>query len=720
MTPINFSLPGFFNKTGAGVAAFNEDAPPITDDLLVFFDPEYGVFSDDGHTLAVDGDNIRQIWDRASTGNTLNQTTATSQPIYDTTTFGNGIASIKSLNDKLIPTDALDLDTTTDWTFYLVYKKATHSNIYYWFGGTTGYPRTEHRTTLFQIRSNTGSGRNVPYTDNTDIKIMTITNEPSTGEFKMYINGDLIGEAPSGGYYANNPIPFTIGKLYANGTAFMNAGNVLFYTDIHDASQVSQVSNWLNTKYDIYIPPISVQTNLLYHLDPQKGVYSDAGSTLATDGQAIQQINEQSSSGIIATNTESGYQATYDVNSINGLNSIRLENDNAKDTYFLSSEISLPNHEWTTHIVYKKDDLSDSAVFVADNQNIMEDGANGYTYLLQGSAYSSYDGGDDWTVASFKQDKTNSGLWYYYINGVLMTKYSSGVNATQAIDRLFQRPSKRTGEYNVADMLVYGESQSFSDIGTIQNELNDKYSNIFLPIDNTLPSPPTIGSTTLEWYHNPDYNTYSDIAQTDAIDEGYVRSSKITTGDLTSMRQHTASKQMQYKTSVLPNGKSSYYKGGADYMNMSEEKVFTSSESFVAYSVHKRTNVNGNNAIFGKENDYDNVIMDWNGGIIYYKANSGTATIAGLTNTTNTVVRAYVIDRSANEFKVYENGVEIGSADTTAVTADTTFDIMFNRWVNGTGTIDHGITLLYRGLHDDTNVETVSDWLNDYYGNEIY
>jgi len=719
MTPINFGLPGFFKIFGG--AGIQEDLPPITSNLKVFFDPDYAAFSDEGNTLAADGDYVRQVWDRSSTGNTAEQTSASLQPLYDTSEFGNGNASLFTGSyDSFDFASSIVIPDTSGFTFHTVYKKDVLGDYSASIGNRGGEDSAHinHRSSYVRVSDDSNQYNWNSFSDDTTLKIISIVVDRSANTISVYKNGEL--SVSNSITYSDT---FTFRTLFAHsGIPGTNTywGNILMYEGAHSANQVSQVSDWLNTKYDIYIPPISVQTNLLYHLDSQKGVYSDAGSTLATDGQAIQQINEQSSSGIIATNTESGYQATYDVNSINGLNSIRLENNNAKDTYFLSSEISLPNHEWTTHVVYKKDDLSDSAVFMADNQNIMEDGANGYTYLLQGSAYSSYDGGDDWTVASFKQDKTNSGLWYYYINGVLMKKYSSGVSATQAIDRLFQRPSKRTGEYNVADMLVYGESQSFSNIETIQNELNDKYSNIFLPTDSTLSSPPTIGSTTLEWYHNPDYNTYSDIAQTDATDGDYVRSSKITTGDMASLHQPTASKQMQYKTSVLPNGKSSYYKGGGDYMNMSEEKVFTSSESFVAYSVHKRTNVNGNNAIFGKENDYDNVIMDWNGGIVYYKANSGTATIAGLTNTTDTVVRAYVIDRSANEFKVYENGEEIGSASTTAVTADTTFDLMFNRWVNGTGTIDHGITLLYRGLHDDTNVETVSDWLNDYYGNEIY
>jgi hypothetical protein len=463
--------------------------------------------------------------------------------------------------------------------------------------------------------------------------------------------------------------------------------------------------------------------NLVFHLDAQTGIYTDAGVTEATDGQAIQQINEQSGAGITATNTEVGYQATYAVASVNGLNSIRLENNNALDTYFLSSNVNVTDL-FTIHWVYKKDALADSAIVVsAGQQHLRLD--NGYWYLLQGTGYTGGNSqGDEWSIATFVLKKGDPSVnasfnAEIYINGIFMLAFSSGAPTAQAIDRLFQRPSARTGEYNIGDILIYDAVQSIPDIGDTQKALNTKYGELYLPINDTIPTPPTISGTTLEWYSNPDYNTYSDIGTTLATDLDYVRSSRITTGDFGSMSQNTASEQMQYKTSVLPNGKASYYKGGKDYMHMSEAKVFTSSESFVAYSVHKKT-ADGNNAIFGKEADYDNVIMDWASGYAYYYANSGSASITGLPISTDTVVRAYVIDRTAQLFRVYENGVELGTADTTTITADTTFDIMFNRWVNGAGQIDHGIALLYRGLHSAADVVTVSDWLNSYYGDLIY
>jgi len=153
----------------------------------------------------------------------------------------------------LLLTNPLNLGGTTDWTFHMVYKKDTHADAYYWFKGAVTYPRMEHRRTILQIRADgAGSPRGIAYTDNTDTKIMTITNNMSTGEFKLYINGQFIGEASSSAYYATNPLTYTIAQLYANGTTTINTGNVLFYTAEQTSEEVTLMTDWLNDKYNIY------------------------------------------------------------------------------------------------------------------------------------------------------------------------------------------------------------------------------------------------------------------------------------------------------------------------------------------------------------------------------------------------------------------------------------------------------------------------------------
>jgi hypothetical protein len=225
-------------------------------------------------------------------------------------------------------------------------------------------------------------------------------------------------------------------------------------------------------------------------------------------------------------------------------------------------------------------------------------------------------------------------------------------------------------------------------------------------------------TTALEIYHNPDVESYSDDGTTLAVNGDYVRKGNFVIESGKYIEQSNATKQMQYKTTVLPNGKASYYKASNDNMFLSENYVFTASESFIAYSVHKRANT-GSNAIFGKHSSGNNTIMDWGAGTVFFGDNGGLTSV-GTTITLNTVVRAYVIDRTAQLLRVYENGSQIASVDITARNQSTTFDLMFNRHTYGTGSIDFGITLLYRDLHDATQVGQISDWMNTYYGDLIY
>lgn len=228
------------------------DNPPITTDLLVYYNPDVEVYSDAGSTLAVDGNNVRQFNDQSGNDNTLSQSTASLQPVYDTTTFSGSNASLNSLNDSLLLTSNLNFNTTTSFTFYMVYKKSSNTTIRNWFVNTTNYLRLDMRASLIGIRADAGEFRYVTYTDDANIKIMALTVDRSNGEFKLYINGSYIGEGASAGYYQTNPPSYTIQKLFSNGGATMNVGNVLFYTDSHDATQVGQISDWLNDKYSIY------------------------------------------------------------------------------------------------------------------------------------------------------------------------------------------------------------------------------------------------------------------------------------------------------------------------------------------------------------------------------------------------------------------------------------------------------------------------------------
>jgi hypothetical protein len=252
---INTSASGGFGNAGISLpeavadAGGGADMPPITDNLSIYLDPNAEVYSDAGSTLAEDGDNIRQMNDLSGNNNTLNQTSASTQPLYDTTTFGNGNAAIYAINDYLTLTSALSAGVNDDYTMYMVYKKSSNSNIYYSLtGANIGYPRFEHKTTQLQFRDNQGSSAPFTYTDNTDLKVITLTldrNITAHGEHKLYVNG---------AYEALRN--YTIGwdvdiiSMFRNATYGMYYGSFLWYSGVaHSATDVATISDWLNEKY---------------------------------------------------------------------------------------------------------------------------------------------------------------------------------------------------------------------------------------------------------------------------------------------------------------------------------------------------------------------------------------------------------------------------------------------------------------------------------------
>lgn len=236
------SLPEAVVEAGGG-----GDNPPITDDLFLYVNPDVDVYSDAGTTLAVDGDNIRQINDQSGTSNTLNQTTASYQPLYNTTELGNDNASIYAINDYFELTNNIE-SITTDFTMYMVYKKSTTASIYYSLRGAGGYPRFELLSTYIQIRDNDGAPKGVAYVTGDVLTILAITVDRTADEFKVYVDNQLIDTKTNISTW-----DVTFSRIFANSTYGMYYGSFLSYEDVaHDATQVGQISDWLNTKYQVY------------------------------------------------------------------------------------------------------------------------------------------------------------------------------------------------------------------------------------------------------------------------------------------------------------------------------------------------------------------------------------------------------------------------------------------------------------------------------------
>lgn len=226
--------------------------PPITTNLQFYYNADADVYSDAIGTAAVDGDNIRQVLDQSTNSNTLNQTDGLLQPLYKTTVLGNGNASIESLNDSLFFTNLITPGTTVNFSFYLVYKRNSTNSTPYVLRGTylSTYPLLNFLSTTvdWRVPINGGTAARFNYTGTTNLEIACWTFDRSIGEGKMYIDNQLIQT-----YSVSASRDFTsFDRIFSNSQQIANYGSSLMYYDAHDATQVGQVSDWLNTKYIVY------------------------------------------------------------------------------------------------------------------------------------------------------------------------------------------------------------------------------------------------------------------------------------------------------------------------------------------------------------------------------------------------------------------------------------------------------------------------------------
>jgi len=256
---INTSASGGFGSAGISLpeavadASGGADSPPITDNLSIYFNPDVEVYSDAGTTLAVDGDNIRQYNDQSGNSNTAEHSTASVQPIYKTSVLGGGNASIfTGSNDRLNLTSTIVIPDLSSWTFYTVYKRDPVGDWGVALGNASGAPSANIIFRSIGLRASDDSNQYsyIWNAEDTTLKIMTVVVDSSANTISLYKNNTLVQTQSL--TYSDT---FTFKNLYFHSglpTPDTNWGNMLLYTDLHDATQVGEVNDWLNTKYSIY------------------------------------------------------------------------------------------------------------------------------------------------------------------------------------------------------------------------------------------------------------------------------------------------------------------------------------------------------------------------------------------------------------------------------------------------------------------------------------
>ncbi len=287
-------------------------------DPVLWLKADAGAYTDAGVTLATNGQTIQQWNDQSGNNKHATQATAANRPTLITNAL-NGkplirFSTASGFNQLLVP--AIDLSVTNKTDLFVVYK-INSGNVF--FENTAD---ANASTTGFTMYDNpqAGSGSSVTLKGDVGYSAVyshkdcdryilaegTFDKSASTNEANVRVNTVLNPPPVSQPFNSDNTNNFGNNVSYigyrgagaANGALPMSGdiAEIILFSRMLTAAERTNVENYLISKYDLNNPGNAVCGPVLW-LKADAEVYTDAGITQATDGQSVQQWNDQSGNG---------------------------------------------------------------------------------------------------------------------------------------------------------------------------------------------------------------------------------------------------------------------------------------------------------------------------------------------------------------------------------------------------------------------------------------
>lgn len=243
----------FFNFIGMYSGGFVDTPPPITSNLRLYVNPEEGVYSDASQTKAINGDYVRQIYDQSGNNVILNQTAGSNQYTFDTGTLGSGNSALY-IGDS---TKFMEFDSTItisgsseSMTFYSAYLRTNNSSLNYIYGTSSGnFDRIlQFTNNEIYFQDNTGLSSNATSSRALSLVIKAYSLNTSNDTITTYLNGSLVDTVTQSKAWGD----FDFSRFWGQNGMTGYVGKTLLYADAHNATEIGQVSDWLNDKYSIY------------------------------------------------------------------------------------------------------------------------------------------------------------------------------------------------------------------------------------------------------------------------------------------------------------------------------------------------------------------------------------------------------------------------------------------------------------------------------------
>ena len=224
-------------------------------------------------------------------------------------------------------------------------------------------------------------------------------------------------------------------------------------------------------------PPIT--TELQLYINPEADVYSDTGTTLAVDGDSIRQINDQSTNAFTLDQSTGSQQYEYATDSL-GTGNAGFHKFTVSDHMDFSSTVTIPGatKSLTFYAVYKR----------ANNGNISYlygPVDNNYNRIIQYSNTIYIQDEDADTISANSTKVLNQIVIKAYVLDTSTNVMTTYLNGSQENTTTL---SKTWANFNfstfwgggmtgyIGSVLLYSDSHDATDVGTISDWLNTKYS----------------------------------------------------------------------------------------------------------------------------------------------------------------------------------------------------------------------------------------------------
>jgi len=447
---------------------------PVTSNLLLQIEGNAGVYSDAGTTPVIDTDSIRQVDDFSSNSNDLDQSTASKQLTYETNHF-NRKDFIKHLpGDYLSPTTSFNL---SGGTVYVTGKKALENSDWWFIGGDNNACMGNFSSGVMSVYD--GTNYNTLSTGQFTQHAVYAIVWDFGNTYEVFENGVSLGTAN-----VSNVGPINNVKVFGRGSetgASVNYfGDLLLYSDVHTATQVAQVSDYLTElryEVDSYTKEPTYKKFLLHHFEAGSSSYK-TNNFSPVSGDTIQIVNDlthNNNNGTVSSTAPTYHSSGVDIN-----NKPYIQLGGGSGVVNLDESLTFERtQDWTIFAVVKKDTASDVLVLYGGpiNNAFFSDYSDGKMYFVSpGHATDFSSMGTDWCIISAVYDASTNTINVYKNGTLLGTDTNWDIGGNYTIDRLVNRGNTITtsGSY-VAECMLYGTKLSSTEIAAEESRLNTKY-----------------------------------------------------------------------------------------------------------------------------------------------------------------------------------------------------------------------------------------------------